>query len=93
MREALIAPSLKTTAGCRVTSTIVDGCVFRDVPPSMTRSNWSLKYSEIIEMSLAAGSPEILALVAVIGNPAARTRSSAKDSPGIRTAILSAQVI
>jgi len=44
------------------------------------------KYPVTVETSRAGGIPEILALVDVMGMPTDRARSSAKDSPGMRTA-------
>ena len=81
------APALKNRIFSPEASTMVEGFPPGVFPQSIIRSRASPKYLITSSVLSAGGIPEIFALVAVIGNPSNRARSSANDSPGILTAI------
>jgi hypothetical protein len=88
------APSRINKRSGPVTSIMVDGGQFAaNSPPSTIKSSPSPKYSRIMTALAAAGLPEMLALVDVIGTPAALASFNANDSPGIRTATFPSAVM
>ena len=81
----VMAPGRRMTAASPVTSTIVDSTPKRHGPPSRISGMRPARSSSTASAVVGLGLPDVLALGAARGKPAARIRASAASFSGMRT--------